>query len=74
MSKLRVPSCVGCRDVHCTDANHVKMIDDYTREVLKAVDNSIESIAKKKRNNIPEAKVVPGWSDLVKPFADEAKF
>ena len=50
------------------------MIDDYTREVLKAVDNSIESIAKKKRNNIPEAKVVPGWSDLVKPFADEAKF
>ena len=74
LSQLRVPSCVKCRDVHCKDEMHVKKIDEYTRQVLKAVDNSIESIAKRKRNNIPEAKVVPGWSDLVKPFSDEAKF
>ena len=50
------------------------MIDDYSRQVLKAIDNNIQSIAKKKRNNLPEAKVMPGWSDLVEPFADEPKF
>ena len=60
--------------MHCTEINHIEEIDTYTRDVLKAMDVSINTVGTTKRTNIKGAKVVPGWSEMVKPFCDEAKF
>ncbi len=74
LSKLRVPYCIMCRDVHCKDTRHLEEVDTYTRNVLDAVDSAITSIASTKRQNNSSVKIVPGWSELVKPFCDDAKF
>ena len=74
LTQQSIPKCVECKDVHCTDVNHIEEIDKYAKDVLDAVDQSIKTIAMSKRQNINKAKIVPGWSDVVKPFCDEAKF
>ena len=62
-----------CNDVHCKNKDHIQEVDKYAKDVLEAGDRCINSVAKKKRNNIKNAKVVPGWSDVVKSFCEEAK-
>ena len=71
---LNIPECVNCRNVHCKDQKHIQQIDRYTKDVLNDVDHVIEIVASKKRQNCHSNKVVPGWSELVKPFSDDAKF
>ena len=73
LSNTVVPRCIQCTDVHCKDSGHIQEIDQYTKEVLGAIDSSIKSIASAKRQTT-RAKIVPGWSDTVKPFCEEAKF
>ncbi len=70
----KVPDCIGCRNVHCNNDNHKTEIDHYVANVLEAVDSSIKSITKGKRNNIARAKVMPGWTEVVQPFREEAMF
>ena len=41
---------------------------------MAAVDSSTREIAASKRQNKKKAKIVPGWSDVVKPFSESAKF
>ena len=74
LSQIQVPLCMECKNVHCKEDSHIRRMDDYTKNVLDAVDRSISNVAKKNRSNISKAKVVPGWSEIVSPFADEAKF
>ena len=49
-------------------------MDLYVNHVLKALDICVEEISAGKRRNISRAKVVPGWTDIVKPFQEEAMF
>ena len=49
-------------------------MDVYVNDVLKIMDSCVEAISEGKRSNIGRAKVVPGWTDVVKPFKDEALF
>ena len=74
LSTVAVPRCIDCKDVNCKNEKHIQEIDAYTKEVLGVLDRSIQSIAKTKRSNIPNAKVVPGWSEIVQPFSNDAKF
>ena len=74
LTKVQVPECIECKDVHCKSVHHRKQIDDYTQDVLDTIDLAIKGVASTKRQNHTAAKVVPGWSDLVKPFCDDAKF
>ena len=74
LKKQKIPDCINCRDVHCQNTRHIQDVDTYIKDVLDAVDLAITSVASTKRQNISSAKVVPGWSDLVKPFCDDAKF
>ena len=74
LRKIDVPSCIECRDVHCIDENHRLQMDVYVNDVLKIMDSCVEAISEGKRSNIGRAKVVPGWTDVVKPFKDEALF
>ena len=71
---ISIPSCVSCRDVHCTDPNHIADLNDYTLTILGAMDDTIKTLAVTKEGMKNRSKVIPGWNDLVKPFKDEALF
>ena len=71
---IPIPGCVSCRDVHCTDPNHIADINDYTLTILGAMDDTIKTLAVTKEGIKNRSKVIPGWNDLVKPFKDEALF
>ena len=49
-------------------------MDLYINNVLKTIDTCVEEVSGGKRNNIGQAKVVPGWTDIVKLFQEEAMF
>ena len=74
LKNLNTPDCVNCRNVHCHDPLHKEQIDQYTTVVLKEVDLVIESVASMKRQNNRSQKIIPGWTELVKPYSDDAKF
>ena len=71
---LAIPDCVNCRNTHCSDELHVFQIDGYVKNVLDSIDECIKSIAGKKRRNRKNTKIIPGWTEIVKPFHDDAKF
>ena len=66
---------VRCSNPTCTDSNHLQDLDNFYDFVTNSIDSSV-------KNNIPKAgniktsskSVVPGWSEYVKPFRDDAKF
>ena len=72
LQNLTVPSCIGCRNVHCQNDQHKLKIDSYVAEVLKTLDGV--GISSGKRGNQAHTKVVARWSDVFKPFREEAKF
>ena len=74
LSNLNIPDCIKCRDAHCKNMHHIYEVDVYAKKILDEIDSSIKLVASPKRQNIYKAKIVPGWSELVKPFGDDAKF
>ena len=75
--KLRyaqIPACANCKSVHCKDTNHVTDIDDYATNILEILDTSIKSVTMKSSKSNARPKVVPGWSEAVKPFHGDAMF
>ena len=73
LSRLTLSAGVVCNNPNCVDADHMKDIDIFSLEILDSIDKSV-------KNNIPftssvqKEKVVPGWSDEVKSYQDDAKF
>ena len=74
LQQEKTPVCIICRDVHCSDDNHLADIDEYVTSILKAVDSSIKAITGVKEVKKPKAKALPEWIDVVKPFRDDAIF
>ena len=74
LQNVKVPNCLDCRNVHCRNVQHIHEIDEYVTNILEAIDGSIKFARKTKRNNITKDKIMPGWSDIVKPFRDDAIF
>ena len=74
LERVVSPECVNCRNIHCIDENHKTQIDSYVENVLEAIDISLKSVAGMKRGNRTNNKVMPGWSDIVKPFHEDALF
>ena len=75
LDKLSVPECVQCRDVHCI--THMEELEDYTVSVLESIEAAAQSCLactgrSKQAGGQPQA--VPGWSDYVKPYAEESRF
>ena len=62
-----------CNDPSCSDSNHHKDVDAFCNLIINSIDSAVHS-------NIPLSKPTPnnsakpGWSVLVKPFQDDAKF
>ena len=74
LQEVRTPHCADCRNVHCKDVDHIAEIDEYSIDILEAVDLCIKSIANRKKKVGVKSKVVPGWNNDVKPFQEEALF
>ena len=75
LDKLAVPECVQCRDFHCI--THMEELEDYTISVLESIEAAAQSSLactgrSKQAGGQPQA--VPGWSDYVKPYAEESRF
>ena len=68
-----VPDCINCRDVHCENESHLVEIDKYVTNILESIDGSIKKTVEKKTINA-KRKTIPGWSDVVKPFREDAMF
>ena len=71
---VQIPACANCQNVHCKDTNHVTNIDDYATNILEILDTSIKSVTMKNSKSNGRPKVVPGWSEAVKPFREDAMF
>ena len=70
-------SVLTCKDVGCKDPSHIEDLDNFTLELLETV----QTVAEQKlhmpsagTNKSKEKKVVPGWSEAVKPYREEAYF
>ena len=72
---LKVPACVQCRDSHCSV--HTEQIEDYAMSLLEAVESAAQDCLAYSgggKQGTGHAKVVPGWSEYVKPYSEESKF
>lgn len=78
LSNLQIPTnLTSCYDLNCNCLNHRQMIDDFTFDVLYTLDNVAEKCLVKPiptHNNVSNRPNIPGWSDMVKPFRDDAIF
>ena len=74
LAKQAIPESLKCKNVHCTDSNHIQEIDIYAKQVLEAVDSAILEVASTMQQKVYRRNAIPGWTDIVKPFSDEAKF
>ena len=74
LSNIVIPNCINCNDCTCKHSNHIIEIDRYVRDILNSVESCIKGIGLLKRSTEKSAKVVPGWTDIVKPLFDQARF
>ena len=68
---------VNCQNVHCKDAAHINATDDLIIAVLESVDKAAkESLHQPSHQDKSKLRrnPVPGWSESVKPFKDDAFF
>ena len=78
INKLEVPTSVtSCRDVHCQDPAHISELDIFTMELLETMQDVAEEVLPITGSGGFESskqRTVPGWSESVKPFREEAYF
>ena len=76
LQNIPIPECISCSDLCCT--GHREELENYTLLVLEAVEHAAKlclpstggvGISSNRKTN-----VVAGWSEFVKPYADESKF
>ena len=66
---------IRCEDVHCKDDKHIEATDDLIIAVLESVDKAAtESLHQVSFKSNPQKVPIPGWSDSVQHFKDEAYF
>ena len=74
LDDIHTPECISCADVQCKNLDHIHDIDDYAFNIMAAMEEVIVMTAGVKTARKSNEKVVPGWSDLVKPFKEQALF
>ncbi len=69
-------SISGCTDIHCNSLEHRQSIDQYIVNVIKSLEESTQEYIPYTRPNDKQKvirKVVPGWTELVEPYKQDAK-
>ena len=77
LSEIFVPDIlVTCTDVKCKNPEHCELVDKLTCDVLGAVQTAadISLPCPGGVGNVGRKSLIPGWSDAVKPFKDNAFF
>ena len=64
---------IACNNLMCTNASHIRDIDQYVEDVTSAICNAVANCIPR-TNNQSRAGLIVGWNDFVKPYQDEAKF
>ena len=72
-------SITSCNDIHCQSLEHKQFIDKYISDIINCVEVSgKESIPHTRptqgKQSISNRKVIPGWTELVNPYKQEANF
>ena len=76
---MNVPhSILACTDINCQSLEHKNDIDQYILDIIKSIEHSAQEYIpytkpRSGKQNSPR-KVIPGWTELVQPFCQEAKF
>ena len=75
LQHIAVPHPVlHCKDVKCTDSAHCDMVDQLTIEVLEAVQLAADECLPCPTGGQKKKTIVPGWSETVQPFKEDAHF
>ena len=75
LDSISLPDSALCRSLQCRD--HENEIEEYTLDILHAIESAgQESLPSNSqiRKIKSKSNKVPGWTDFVKPYADENKF
>ena len=66
---------VHCNNPTCSDPDHLGDLDNMYTFVIDSIDSSVNhNIPLSNNVNNTRDSVIPGWSDYVKPFREDAKF
>ena len=71
LSQIPYPEqALNCSDLHCSNPTHLAALDLYGLQLMECITESVN-------NNIPRTqsnnrKVLPGWSEHIKPLKDES--
>ena len=73
LDEITLPKCLSCANLHCKV--HDPEIEEYTLDVLEAIETAGKHCLPKtcSGKNI-KGNSIPGWTEFVKPYADESKF
>ena len=76
LNEIPEHSFVQCHNVHCQSHEHVDGIEEYTLNILEAMEKAgHECLPKSGGGGMVGKKLkLPGWSEHVKPYADESNF
>ena len=66
--------CLQCTDLKCHNPLHREQIDSYAFNVLEAISVAVNNNIPFSNPNSSVSPPVPGWSQYVKPFRDDAMF
>ena len=77
LRSLDIPHAVrSCKDIKCKDLTHRQDLDKYIIDLLEMVQDAAEASLPTpgtSRAN-PDKKFIPGWTEAVKPYRDQAYF
>ena len=74
LNNLVLPDCITCHDINCKE--HSDSLEEYTMNVMEAIQStSKECLPVTGGSKAGQGgSAVAGWSEHVKPFAEESKF
>ena len=73
LSRIPIPECANCQELHCF--GHSLDLEEYTLDVLDAIETSCQETLAFSGGCMPlTKKVIPGWSEYVRPYQEDSKF
>ena len=76
LNQIQEPLCFNCSNVHCQCQDHIDSLEDYTLDILEAMETAgTETLPVSKLGglNVKNQKI-HGWNEHVRPYANECRF
>ena len=73
-SLISITNPVICPNVNCNDLECKNKIDNFTTDILYAINSSCDMFIPKNIDNQNNDNSVPGWNNYVKPFKNDSIF